>query len=49
MGRVLPWLTRPAGGFLVLFNSRMIVSLVVHLWIRAEEVDNPREAAGGSH
>lgn len=31
MGRVLPWLTRLAGGFLVLFGGGMIVSLVALL------------------
>lgn len=31
MDRVLPWLTRIAGAFLVLFGGGMIVSLAVHL------------------
>ena len=31
MGRFLPWLTRLAGGFLVLFGAGMIVSLATQL------------------
>ena len=31
MGRILPWLTLPAGGFLTLFGAGMIASLAIHL------------------
>lgn len=31
MGRFLPWLTRVAGGFLILFGAGMIASLAIHL------------------